>query len=569
MSFSKLTAPALLLPALASAALYNTTVHTQYGDIVGYPAFTNATEQNLTNWRDITIFKGIPFAADTSGQNRWRAPQPRQPWNGTLYADTFGDVCPSSGSALSSSSTSGFGGGASGDVSGAANQTSSRFAKRQASSTSQSEDCLNLNIWTPAKSSDERLPVVMWSYPKGGSNQDALFYGGGMADAGVVFVNYNYRANSLGWMAHPELSAERFAETGTNSSGSYAMLDQFMALKWIHENIDAFGGDPNRITVQGQSAGSAATYHIVNSPLTEGLIVGAIIESGVRDPHDPLDATIAENYITLDTSLEQGIRFLDELNVTSIDAARNMSYDTFLTQEAFGDSTSDWDWTATLDYYAMPATYLETLKKGAANKVPIITGNTRDESGATYGLNITLETYLEDLNSTFNGTYPQRYFEQYPANNSWEASAAYNAIWTTRSKIGTYLWSQAYLESAPHQSVWNYLWNHAPPGQTEGAYHESEINYVLNNLYGTDSPWTEEDYAIGRYMNGYWVNFIKHQNPNGKMPNSKEDLPEWPRMSNNHMVHYVGNLSEYAQGPIATKGQIELVKEWFQTQPSF
>jgi carboxylesterase 2 len=172
------------------------------------------------------------------------------------------------------------------------------------------------------------MPVIMWSYPAESTAAQPLFDGAGMASKGIVFVNYNYRTGSLGWLATPELSAEMAKSYGTNSSGNWGMLDQFAALKWVHANIAAFGGDPDHITVTGQSAGSAATYHIVNSPLTKGLIVGAIIESGVRDPHDPLAATLAEGYQNQSVIMATSESYMKSLNISTIAEMRVLDYRT-------------------------------------------------------------------------------------------------------------------------------------------------------------------------------------------------------------------------------------------------
>ncbi|OJJ81435.1 carboxylesterase/lipase family protein [Aspergillus glaucus CBS 516.65] len=517
-----LPAAACSLAPVTSAVLYDTVIQTKYGAVQGYPAFNSTNTGNLTHWKDITVWKGIPFAATTAGQNRWKAPQPASAWNGTLDARNWGNVCPSA--------------------------TSRDDYKID-------EDCLNLNIWSPANYTDAQLPVVMWSYPAMSTAADALFDGGGMADQGIVFVNYNYRTGPFGWLAHPELSAEFEKVTDSNSSGNWGMLDQFAALKWIHANIDAFGGDPSRITVMGQSAGSAATQHILNSNLTRGLITGAIIESGVRDPRDPLCTSLAEAYTTLNDSYATSAEYLSSLGVSSISDAREKSMEELLnaTTSTSGDSIS---FSATLDYYAIPDTYWNTLIKGLAQDVPVLTGNTKDENGASYGLNISVAEYLSDLNSTYSSPWDQRFLSLYPANDTTTASGAYNSMFTDRSKVGTYFWSRLWA-TARSSPVYNFFWDHAPPGQSSGAAHESEINYVLKNLYATDKPWAKDDYTIARKMNGYWANFIKTGDPNG------DGLVEWLAVNSSELVQHVGN--GWGQVPVASKQKVKLFESWFDT----
>ncbi|KAF2251225.1 alpha/beta-hydrolase [Trematosphaeria pertusa] len=503
--------------SLAKGALYNQVISTKYGDVQGYPAFNGST-QGIDNWQDITVWKGIPYAASTAVSNRFKPPQPVSAWNTTMYAKDFGPVCPAT--------------------------------LGEVGDHTLSEDCLSLNIWTAANSTDAKLPVAIWSYPAGSTSGDALFDGGGMADKGVVHVTYNYRNGALGWLAHPWLSAEMSASYGTNSSGNWAVLDQQAAVKWIHENIAAFGGDPDQITVMGQSAGSAATYHIVNSPLVKGLIKGAIIQSGVRYPKDPLCSSLAENYGTLDAALAKGSSYVSGLNATSLEELRALPLSAFGTTASPPGQGND-SFGAVLDHYALPTTYMESLLQGAANDVPIMTGNTKDESGASYGLNISASTYLSDLNTTYE-SWANDFLAAYGgANSSAAVSAAYNAQWSDRSAVGTWLWSQLWATSS-QQPVYNYFWDHAPPGQTQGAYHESEINYVLNNLYGTDLPWTADDYAIAEKMNAYWVNFIKTGDPNGG------NLTRWEQTGAEQIVQRVGN--GWGAMPLT---HVELFEEWF------
>lgn len=517
--FTKHTSASLAVLAgaadLVSAALYDSVIQTTFGPVQGFPAFNSSPYGvNIQNWQDVASWKGIPFAASTAGNNRWRAPQPPSPWNTTLQADEYGPVCPG-----------------------------------ESTSYTQSEDCLHLNIWSAAKSADEALPVIVWNHPAGGSNRDALFDGAGMAAAGVVFINSNRRDGPMGWLAHPDLSEERFASIGVNSSGNYGMLDEFAVIDWAIENVAAFGGDPKRITIAGQSAGSAAAYHAVNSPLTKGKIVGAIAESGVRDPRDPEALTLAENYDPLATSLAQGVEYFAANNVSSIAELRAIALDDLVdaTSTSFGGGGGSggvsYSWSATLDSYAIPYKYIDQLAIGPANDVPFMTGNTRDESGATYGLELTEAEYLADFESKYGNLSSEAEALWPPADwtNETIIGDAYNAMWRDTSLVSSWGYSQGWASSA-ESPIYTYYWDHSPPGQSQGAYHESEINYVLNNLYATDLPWETVDYEIAQKMNAYWANFAKTGNPNqGDSYTGNETLVYYPPTTSNRTAMHLGD----------------------------
>jgi carboxylesterase 2 len=517
-----------LMATAAEASLYDSILQTPNGPVQGYPAFNSSpANMNFTSWKDVTVWKGIPFGADTSGANRFRPPQPVTPWNATFDAKNYGYSCVASGTTYASIG----------------------------------EDCLNVNVWSAANSTDARLPVVMWSYPAGGSNADPRFDGAGLAVAGVVFVNYNYRTGATGWLVTPELTEENLDTIGVNSSGNYGMLDQFAAVDWIRENIASFGGDPDHITVMGQSAGSAATYHILNSELTKGKIVGAIIQSGVRDPHDPSASSLAEGYQTYDVALNYSLEYMASVNCSDIACMRSLDWSTMDDSAAPGSDGPSFK--GTLDYYAMPDTYLNTLKKGLAHDIPVITGNTRDESGAAFALNITLAQYLSDNNTTFTGSFQDQFLEVYPANDSATASAAENAQYTDRSKIGTQNWAALMLQGSNRtRPVYTYLWDHAPPGQTAGAAHMTEIQYTQNNLYNVYyGAWQAEDYQIATKMSKYWVNFIKTGNPNG------EGVVRWDKATvNGTTTQELGD--GFGPIPIADAEQIVVFTEWFSTLPA-
>jgi carboxylesterase 2 len=508
----------------ASAALFDAPITTQYGDLQGYPAFDSEPSGNISNWASIATWKNIPYAADTSGSNRWRPPQPVSAWSGTRDAKDYGPVCPA--------------------------------VMMFADGYNVSEDCLSLNIWSPANSTDAKLPVMLWSTPAYSTARQELFDGGGMAGQGVVFVNYNRRDGIFGYLAHPQLGEEMLTDVGVNGSGSWAVLDQFAALQWVYDNIEAFGGDPSQITVAGQSAGSAASYHMVNGPLVKGLIKHAIIESGLRYPYDPLCSSLAENYHTLEVSEAAGEAAFESYNVSTIDEFRDVDMDTLV-----ADTSS---WHVTLDGYALPSTYIESLVNGPANDVPVITGNTRDESGASTSTNVTVDEYKAALVTQYGEEFAAKFFEVYPANDTQSASSAYNVHYTDTSRVSSWLFANEWqkYESSP---IYTYYWDHSPPGQDQGAYHESEINYVLNNLYLTDLPWEAEDYEIAAKMNAYWANFVKTGSPNeGDSYTGSDTLVSWPESSAN-VTHHVGD----GWGEVLVAGtteQIELFEEFFATQ---
>lgn len=340
------------------------------------------------------------------------------------------------------------------------------------------------------------------------------------------------------------------------------MLDQFAALQWVYDNIEAFGGDPDHITAVGQSAGSAAVYHIVNSPLTKGKIVGAIAESGLRSPFDPEALTLAENYRNLSTALDTGTAFLASRNATTVAELRNLTT-AELTESLFG---STFDFGNVLDYYCMPNTYIKTLASGPANDVPLITGNTKDESGASTSTNLTVAEYVADIHSQYgNGSLATEILRLYPAANSSQADMSYNAHWRDTSRISS--WEYANLWRIKSTSpMYSYYWNHAPPGQDQGAYHESEINYVLNNLYATDKPWTAVDYAIALKMNGYWANFAKTGNPNlGGSYLGGGNLTTWDQQApQKNVTMELGD--GFRSVPIASPPQIEAITSYFAEQ---
>ncbi|KAF2755918.1 alpha/beta-hydrolase [Pseudovirgaria hyperparasitica] len=532
------TSAILFLQQTVSAALYNQVVSTEYGPVQGFQYFNNSA--NLSNPSgNVAAFLGVPYAADTSYENRWREAQPREPWNDTLHAIAFGPACP-----IASQAQAGF---------------------------TLSEDCLSVNIWTNAKSSADRLPVFLWSYGSGETSGEALYDGGGLATQDVVVVTYNYRDAAFGFLAHPDLSAE----SGRNTSGNYGIMDMFTALRWIKSNIANFGGDPDHIVIGGQSFGSAQVYHAVNSPLAKGLFKGMIAESGIRDPYDYMLAGLADSYSTLDVALKRGVNYTKNHNVSSIAELRALSMESLLSGSddrdySLSNVTALWTmnpplYKTVLDGYVVPSTYLKTLETGPASDVPMITGNNRDESGASTGTSYTLSQYYL-YNSLKYGNLSSRYFSLYPAHNSSQGNRAWNAAARDTSLVSSWLFSQKWYKKAT-SPFYTYYWDYAPPGQSQGAYHMAEINYVLNNLYKTDRPWTAYDYWLADVMSSYWANFIKTLDPNTGGSYRNGSLPTWAPTDARQEVMHTG--TQFGNVPIAQPAQVDLISDWFATQPPY
>ncbi|THY39128.1 alpha/beta-hydrolase [Aureobasidium pullulans] len=498
---------------LSAAALHQNPIDIHgYGKVQGTAALNSSMSGNIENWEKISFFGGIPFGADTSGDNRWRAPQPASAWNSTLDASDFGPICPQD--------------------------------NPQLEAYGMSEDCLTINIWTPATKSDQKLPVAIWSYDNGA----------GVANKGIIFVSYNYRAGIFGFLADDNLGEV----AGRNASGNWGILDQFAAVEWVHKNIASFGGDPNHISVIGQSFGSGATYHIINSPLTTDFgIVNAISESGVTWPSDPYTAEQANSYINQTEALSIGGEALAAMNVTSIASARAMSYADVLS--ATSDLTTSF--LPVLDYYAIPEKYSYTLDNGAGNKVPYMTGFNADESGASSTLTTTESAY-ENFVSGFYGDSAETILSLWPAPNDTEAAVSQSDLVRESFRVSAWLAMTAFANSS-NADTFTYYWTHGAPGG-DGASHGSEIVYVLGNLWAqTGTNYTSQDYWISDIMSAYWANFIKTGDPNRGGSYHNGSLPaRWDVASTSaKKVLEVGEA--WKMVPVASDAKVAALEEFY------
>ncbi|RAH47707.1 carboxylesterase/lipase family protein [Aspergillus brunneoviolaceus CBS 621.78] len=529
--------------AVAQAQLWDEVIQTTYGPVQGYKYFNESTLETYfgISESNVTAYLGIPYAADTGYQNRWKPPQPRESWNTTLQATAFGPACPT------------------GDTSYI------------------SEDCLSLNIWTNAGTADAKLPVMVWNQGSDETSDNPWYYGGGMALKDVILISFNRRDDAFGYLAHPELNAEGLRTTGYNTSGNYGVLDQLEVLRWVQKNIANFGGDPDRVIVAGQSFGSSQVYHAVNSPLFTGYFHGGISESGIRYPYDPLLAGLATSYVNMSTAIYFGESYVASHNVSTIAELRTLSMEDLLvgSQDRVNSTWINWVtalsagypliFKPVLDGYVLPEKYIDTLRNGPANDVPIITGNTKDESGAATSTDYTVAQY-ENYTSLKYGDLYDRYIKLYPDTNGTQ-DESWNAAARDASLVGSWAYATEWYKAAS-SSFYTYYWTHAPPGQDQGAFHQSEIMYALNALYAnTDRyPFNATDYAIQEKMSAYWANFAKTLDPNLGGSYTAGSLPYWSPNSANgtQVVMELGDAFEDV--PIAHPAQVSLLMEWFHRQ---
>ena len=455
----------------------------------------------------IRVFKGIPFAAPPVGELRWQAPRPAAPWQGTRDATEWGSRC-LQGNIFS-------------DI----------------SFTNLSEDCLNLNIWTPARTADERLPVMVWIHGGGfqaGSGAEPRHDGEAFARKGVVLVSFNYRLGVFGFLSHPELTKE----SGRNASGNYGMLDQIAALRWVQANIAAFGGDPRNITIFGESAGSFAVSALMASPLAKGLFHKAIGESGAF-------FSGALGLRPLPASEEQGTKFGSSIGAESLEALRAKPADELL---AAAMKTQPW-FTPNLDGYVLREDAYTTYAAGRQARVPLLAGWNADEVRSSVVLakdKPTAQSFTEQTRKRF-GDGADAILAAYTAATDAEALESAAAL-ASDMFIGhaTWKWIEMHLKTGG-SPVYRYSFdrkipvaadtkvNGAPATSRDiGARHAGEIQYVFGTLDSVPGVrWETSDRKLSDAMVTYWTNFAKTGDPNG------EGLPKWPRYdaSDRRVIH--------------------------------
>ncbi len=445
----------------------------------------------------ITAFKGIPFAAPPVGENRWRAPQPCKNWEGVLDAYRFAPI--------SVQDTPGIGDG---------------LYDREwhvDPDIPMDEDCLYLNIWTGAKSPDEKLPVVVWYYGGGlqwGYPAEMEFDGERIARRGVVVVTVNYRINVFGFMAHPEITAKQ-----PDAPANFGSLDQQAGLKWVIRNIEAFGGDPKNITIAGQSAGGGSVMSQMTCPDNFGLFQKAIVQSAmIRSPY-------GEEGIGKPESLEQaeknGEDFFAFLGVKTLEEARAL--DAFYIRDKYAEyaQTHPRMFTVVDNRFCFGDPLVLFMQNKHAN-VPIMAGNTADEFPNS--IHVASQEELAQRAKELFGERADEFlsFEEAHRQNKNGDYASVSGIECTVKTL-----FKKNRENGNSANCYYYRFDADIPGwDNPGTFHSVELWFFFETLAKCWRPFTGKHYDLARQMCNYWCNFVKTGNPNGKDADGT-DMPEW------------------------------------------
>jgi para-nitrobenzyl esterase len=421
-----------------------------------------------TSEDNLTVYRGIPFAEPPVGDLRWRAPQLPAKWEGVKQATKFAPGPIQWGNPPSG----------------------------------KSEDCLYLNIWTPAKSEGDRIPVLVWIYGGGfgaGATSEKNYSGENLAKKGVVLVSIAYRVGQLGFLAHPELSKE----SSSHVSGNYGLLDMIAGLQWVQKNIAAFGGDPDKVTIFGESAGGIAVSMLCASPLAKGLFHGAISQSGGSFGPPRPTTFPGENLKRLPDAEHAGEAYAKSAGVSSITELRKIGADKLPAGRGLGMS-----WPI-IDRWVIPDDQYKLYEAGHFNDTPILEGYNSDE-GASFSPPKTPEDYIAGVKTRY-GKFADELINAYPAGS---------------------------------------------PRAGYGSPHGQDVSYVFKHLDASNPQTTKTDLEISDIMATYWTNFAKHSDPSG------EGVPLWPAFSDaNPVVMYFSQTPH--TGPVPSAESLKSLDAYF------
>jgi len=446
---------------------------------------------------DVIVFKGIPFAAPPVGPLRWKASQPAAPWEGTRDALEYCATCP-------------------------------QPPLLPGIPPKQSEDCLGLNIWTPAKTSKDKLPVMVWIHGGGfllGSGTQAHYEGEVLAREGVVVVTINYRLGIFGFLAHPELSGE----SPQHVSGNYGLLDQIATLKWVQRNIANFGGDPKNVTIFGESAGGASVFSLLASPLAKGLFARAISESGtwvftairhLRESAYGYEAAEQAGAATGDLASLRSMSFQDIVKL------KHPKPDVFF-------DFSFANYRPVVDGWVFPSDPSELFERGDFNQVPLLTGTNADEAALFMSMGMlsgikTPDAYRAWLTASFGEGPGAKIAKAYPTATDADVRDAVKQVITDFIFVESTRAIALSAQSKVPVYVYRFSRVNAIGRATKmGAHHGAEIAYIFGTfntpmINAPGQSYDDSDRALGKAMRGAWVQFAKTGNPNGA------GLAEWP-----------------------------------------
>ncbi|CAH0996115.1 Fumonisin B1 esterase [Emticicia aquatica] len=473
---------------------------------------------------NVLVYKGIPYAAPPVNELRWKTPQPVTNWEGIRKCEAF------SASAIQNKPV----------------PFMMYTAEFLAPQEPLSEDCLYLNVWTAAKSSAEKRPVIVWIHGgafTSGSGSVPLYDGENMAKKGAIFVTINYRLGIFGFLSHPDLTKE----SEYNASGNYAILDMIAALKWVKKNIAAFGGNPQNVTIAGQSAGAFGINVLMASPLAKGLFHRVIAESGGIFGLTRKTPSLAEAELV-------GVKLAEKMQANSIATLRIKPADELLKLNGAMNSPI-------IDGYVLTEQVHEIFEKNKQNDVPLLTGwNAGDRFPRQKVLNAI--DFKIDAEKKY-GELSNDFLKVYPANTDEEAKESQNAMdGDILFSWQNYTWAK--LQSSKGKNkAFLYHFSHVPPQfsdkQDFGAFHSAEFGYALHTLHKWNRPFQASDKILEEQMSSYWVNFAKNGNPNAK------GLPDWQAFdSTNPQVMEFGKTPIYSKLP--SKEQLAFWDKYFMEQ---
>lgn len=470
----------------------------------------------------LTVYKGIPFAAPPVGDLRWRAPQPASAWQGVRQATQFAPAPIQGGNPPSG----------------------------------KSEDCLYLNVWTPSESPGDRIPVLVWIYGGGfsfGSTSEPGYNGEKLAKKGVVLVSIAYRVGPLGFLTHPELSTE----SAHGVSGNYGLLDMIAGLTWIQKNISAFGGDPNQVTIFGESAGGIAVSMLCASPVAKGLFHGAISQSG-GSFGPPRNITYpGENLKTLKNAERAGQEYMEKAGAASIAELRKMVADSL--PSGWG-SGSAWP---IIDGHVIPDDQYKLYEAGRYNDIPILIGYNSDE-GLSFTRTKDPKEFIAGTRQRY-GKFADALLEAYPVGDTSVPKTARDLA--RDAAFGWHTWSWARLQAKTGKSkVFFYYFDQHPeypkdsPQFGQGSPHAQDVAYVFQHL-NSSHPDGATDERISDAMATYWTNFARKGDPNGK------GVPAWSAFSDAHPeVMYFQQTPH--PGPVPSAESLRVLDAYFKWRRS-